>query len=68
MQEGRDGLAQSIKCLTHKHKDLSLTLTTHIKKPSVVAHVCNPSVREIETGELPRLSAQPSLVREFQIQ
>lgn len=43
-------IAQSVKCLLCKHKDLSSTLCTHTKSLGMMADTCNPSTGEVETG------------------
>lgn len=47
-----------IKCLCHKHEDLSLSLRTHIKKLGVEAHACN--FREQETDGPLGFAGQPA--------
>lgn len=47
-----------IKCLCHKHEDLSLSLRAHIKRLGVEAHACN--FREQETDEPVGFAGQPT--------
>ena len=58
-------MAQSIKCLFHKHEDLSLIPATHRKKLDTLVHSCDPSTGEMETaGPQDSLTTQPSLIGE----
>lgn len=38
-----------VKCLLHKHEDLSVIPSTHVKCWGVVVHAYNPSAGETET-------------------
>ena len=49
-------MAQWVKCLVYKHESLSLDPQHCVKEQSMIAHVCNPRTREIETGGALRLT------------
>lgn len=57
--EGEE-MAKSVKCVPHKPEDLSLTPSNHVKKPSVMVHICDPSTGEPETGGSLGLVGQPT--------
>lgn len=60
--------AQSVTCLPHKQKEMSLELQHPSKKPSAV-HACNPSTRRVTAGRTPGLLASKSSpVSEFLVQ
>lgn len=46
---GVAGMTHVIKCLLHKHEDLSLSPKQ--KKPDMVVGVCSPSTKEAEDKE-----------------
>lgn len=41
-----EGMVQSVKCLSCKHKILNLVHQNHYKNTRFVAHICNPSTGE----------------------
>lgn len=47
-------VTKSVKCLPHKHEDLSVILSTIIEKLDVAVLVWNPSTGEEETGGFPK--------------
>lgn len=44
-------IAQPVKCLLHKHEDLSLEPQNPHRKPDMVAHLYNSKMWEPETHE-----------------
>lgn len=65
-QTGR--MAQPVKCLPCKYKDLSSILRTHIKKKKQKTWACNPSSEWVENSKSLGLTVrQPSLIEKFQV-
>lgn len=59
-------MVQSLKGLLSKCEDPHSILITHFEKPSTVAHTCDPSAAEAETGgALGWLGSQPALSGEL---
>lgn len=49
-----------VKCLLCKPKDLSSSLSSHVKRPGVVMLVCNKRTVGAETGGSLELTDQPT--------
>lgn len=57
-------MAQSVKFLSHKYKDLSWLKP--IQKPGAVTHVCNPAAGEVEMADSgDSLDSHPNLIGEL---
>lgn len=60
-------VGESVKCLPCKCVDPASVQRTHVKKLVIVAHICNPSAGEVETGRSwDSQASQPSQTGEFQ--
>jgi hypothetical protein len=58
-------IAQSVKCLPRRHKNLSSDL--HVKKLHVMVCACSPSLGKVVTRCIPRATVkQPRLIGKFQ--
>lgn len=53
---------RSVKCLLHKHQDLSLIPKNHVTKLDVVAGICDPGTGETERERIAVASWPGSLV------
>lgn len=59
-------MAQTVKCLPLKYKDLSSNPRSHEKKLGVAAYACNLRAGEVETGRsLGSLASQTILLNMF---